>query len=54
MIKDKQMWDECAKECPGMNKGKIWSFEQIEQNRKMYENNKPLTKKQVLKLIEEE
>ncbi len=54
MIKDKHMWDECAKECPGMNKGKTWSFEQIEQNRKMYENNKPLTREQVLKLIEEE
>lgn len=43
MIKSKEMWDECAKECPGMNKGRLWSFEEIEENRTAYEENKPIT-----------
>lgn len=37
-----------------MNNGKLWSFEEIEENRKNYDSNKPLTKQQVLQLIEQE
>ncbi len=47
MIKDKQTWDECAQECPGMNQGKLWSYEEILQNKNSYDENKPLTKEEV-------
>lgn len=54
MIKDKAMWDECAVECPGMNKGKTWTYEEILKNKNAYDQNKPLTRQEVEKLIEEE
>ena len=54
MIKDKAMWDECAADCPGMNKGKTWTYEEILKNKNAYDQNKPLTKQEVEKLIEEE
>ena len=31
MIGDKETWDDCAKECPGMNKGRLWPLEEIEK-----------------------
>jgi len=54
MIKDKKTWDECALECPGMNKGKLWPFEEIEKNKLAYVSNKPLKKEEVLKMMKEE
>lgn len=54
MIKDKDTWEECAKDCPGINKGKIWTVEEIEKNKHDYVANKPLKKEEVEKLIEEE
>ena len=51
MIEDRKTWDECAQECPGMNKGRLWTFEEIEKNRKQYENNKPLYREEVEKLM---
>ena len=42
MIKDRQTWDECAKDCPGMNKGRTWTYEEIEEQRQKYDANKPL------------
>lgn len=54
MITDRQTWDECAKECPGMNKGRLWTFEEIEENRKQYDANKPLYKEEVEKIMAEE
>ena len=54
MIKNKAMWEDCAKDCPGMNKGKIWTYEEILKNKNAYDQNKPLTKQEVEKLIEEE
>ena len=44
MLEDRKTWDECATECPGMNKGRVWSFEEIQENRKKYDENKPLHK----------
>ena len=44
MLEDRKTWDECAAECPGMNKGRVWSFEEIEENLKKYDENKPLHK----------
>ena len=54
MVANKQTWDECAAECPGMNKGKHWSFEEIEENKKRYIQNVPLKKEEVEALIQEE
>ena len=54
IIESKKSWDECALECAGMNKGRLWSFEEIEKDRLAYENNTPLEKDEVLKMIEEE
>jgi len=42
MIKDRQTWNECAKDCPGMNKGRTWTYEEIEEQRQKYDANKPL------------
>lgn len=54
MIQSSSMWEDCAKDCPGMNKGRKWTFEEIESNRAMYDSNKPLLKNEVLKLISEQ
>lgn len=54
IIESKQSWEECGKECPGINKGNLISFEQIEKNRIAYENNKPLHKEEVEELIKSE
>ena len=54
LIKSKEMWEDCAKDCPGMNKGKTWTYEEILKNKNAYDQNKPLTKQEVEKLIEEE
>ncbi|MCF0241917.1 MAG: YkgJ family cysteine cluster protein [Treponema sp.] len=50
MIKDKEMWEECAENCPGMNKGKIWTYEEIELQRHEYDANFPLEKEEFEKL----
>lgn len=44
MLENQQIWNDCAKDCPGMNNGKHWTFEEIEQNEKLYHENKPLHK----------
>lgn len=54
MIESKESWEDCAKECPGMNKGRLWTFDEIEKNRIAYEKNVPIHKEEVLKIIEEE
>ena len=46
MIKDKEMWNECAETCPGMNKGRLWTYEEIELNRHEYDANFPLEKEE--------
>ena len=48
------MWNDCAKECPGMNKGRLWTFDEIEDNRSKYDANNPLKKEEVLALISEQ
>lgn len=51
IIESSNSWEECAKECPGINKGKTWTFEDIEKNKTLYVNNKPLHKEEVEELI---
>lgn len=54
MVKDKEMWDECAKDCPGMNKGKLWTFEEIEKDRQAYVQNIPLRRAEVEEMMKNE
>ena len=54
MIADEKTWNECAAECPGMNKGRLWPVEEIEANKKAYVENEPLHREEVEKLIAEE
>ncbi|WP_191014821.1 YkgJ family cysteine cluster protein [Treponema zioleckii] len=46
MLESEKVWNECASDCPGINAadGKLWSKEEIEQQRNAYENNKPIHK----------
>ena len=49
------LWENgCSAECPGMNKGKTWTYEEILKNKNAYDQNKPLTRQEVEKLIEED
>ncbi|WP_407426538.1 YkgJ family cysteine cluster protein [Treponema sp.] len=54
MIEDKKTWEECSKDCPGINnkQGKLWSYDEIEINKKAYDENTPLTRSEVESLIE--
>lgn len=54
MIKDEQTWNECAADCPGMNKGKVWPVEEIEKCKKAYVENTPLHREDVEELIKAE
>ncbi len=51
MIEDKKTWDDCAKDCPGINKGHLWNNEEIELNCHKYTENIPLKKEEVYELI---
>lgn len=51
MINDKETWTECAKDCPGINNGKIHSCEEILKNSNDYTNNIPITKEECEVLI---
>lgn len=51
MLEDQQIWNDCAKDCPGMNKGKLWTFEEIEKSKTAYDSNIPLKKEEVEELI---
>ncbi|MBQ8014224.1 MAG: YkgJ family cysteine cluster protein [Treponema sp.] len=56
MVKDRETWEECARDCPGMRnqEGRLWTFEEIEACKKAYDENKPLTRAQVEKMMGEE
>jgi len=45
MLASKKDWDDCEKDCPGINKGQKWSFEEIEHQRKLYDSIVPLHKR---------
>lgn len=48
---EKDTWEECSRDCPGINKGRLWSYEEIELNRHNYAVNKPLYKEEAEELI---
>ena len=54
MVENKETWDDCAKDCPGMNKGRLWTFEEIEKNKREYIANRPLTRAEVEELKKKE
>ena len=54
IVESKESWEKCGKECPGIGKGKLFTFDEIEKNRIAYEENKPLHREEVEKLIEQE
>jgi hypothetical protein len=56
MIKDEATWKECAEDCPGMRNenGKVWTFEEIEENKKAYDSNTPLKRAEVEQMMAEE
>lgn len=54
MVKDKETWDDCSRDCPGMNKGRLWTADEIEKIKTSHEENAPLHKDDVAKLIAEE
>lgn len=55
IVKDKETWDDVAKECPGMRaaNGRHWTFEEIEANRKEYVANVPMTREEVEELLKD-
>ena len=42
LVESAESWKENAAECPGMNKGRLWTLEEIEANRIAYEENIPI------------
>ena len=44
ILEDKEQWQTCSQDCPGINDGRFWSKEEIERERKRYEQNLPIHK----------
>ena len=42
ILDEREMWENCGRDCPGINSGRIWNKTEIEQQRKMYELNEPI------------
>lgn len=53
LLKSKKDWDDSSKDCPGINNGRIWSKDEIEGQRKLYEENLPLHRYQIEVLTNE-
>ena len=51
IIKDAETWNDCAKECPGMNKGRKWTFEEIDAQKRRYDENIPLERSEFEKMF---
>lgn len=50
MIEDEKTWNECAKDCPGINNGNLHSAAEILGRSFAYTANVPITKEEVLEL----
>ena len=44
ILKDRDSWNSISKDCPGINKGKHWTKEQIDEQRSLYVHNEPITR----------
>ena len=51
MLADNKTWNECAADCPGMNKGRKWSFEEIDAQKRRYDANIPLDRRDFEKMF---
>ncbi len=51
MLSSKETWAECALTCPGMNSGALHLPDEINAQSKMYSENEPVLKEDVLKLM---
>ncbi|MDE5898654.1 MAG: YkgJ family cysteine cluster protein [Treponemataceae bacterium] len=49
MLSDEAVWTECAADCPGMNEGRLWSREEIEECRRRCSGNRPLERAEFLR-----
>lgn len=54
MLKDQKTWNDCAKDCPGMNGGKLWTYDEISKNERAYARNQPLLRKDAEYLMKQE
>ncbi|MBQ9630673.1 MAG: YkgJ family cysteine cluster protein [Treponema sp.] len=46
ILKDRETWEECAAECPGMNNGRLFTKVEIKEIRSRFNKNIPITKEQ--------
>lgn len=53
IVESKESWQDCAKDCPGMNKGERHSFEEIDSAQKRYLGNLPIEREEFLKVVSE-
>ena len=37
MLKDADTWNECGRDCPGMNRGRLWTKGEIEEQKALYD-----------------
>ena len=51
MLKDRETWDDCAKDCPGMNRGKWWSPGKSAELSHRFSENIPLQKEDFSKMF---
>ena len=42
ILEDKGQWRACSEDCPGINNGRLWTKEEIEEQLKSYEQNLPI------------
>ncbi len=47
MIRDQDTWNECGKDCPGINKGRLWSKNEIETQSNLYDKIEPIHKNEL-------
>jgi len=48
ILEDEEQWKTCSEDCPGINNGRVWKKEEIEEERKRYEENLPIHKSELL------
>ncbi|MCI1209709.1 MAG: YkgJ family cysteine cluster protein [Treponema sp.] len=42
ILEDRSLWNEAAKDCPGINKGRLWTKDEIEEQKNLYDSIEPL------------
>ncbi len=52
MLESRKTWDECKKDCPGINEGTLWSRAEIEKEKAAYDSIEPLHRKDIKNITE--